>query len=221
MSSRKRKGQENNDSCRNLDGRRMRTVKEAKALAQYLQTKSDMDEKEKKLRKERWEKVVEAADDKIKGQDKTRFDDVKWLEEKDEVRDKTRDAVIRAMKASGGRVPVPLGLNSDKSSTESIPSDDEGGQGSSRSSSSDEGMSTRLKVKRPIKFAGFDEDDEFMSSDEEEDGEGEEEYEDEEDEEDEVEDETNEKLQSISEALEDVEEDEENEDKGKGKAIAA
>jgi len=48
MSSRKKKNQgETNGSSRNLDGRRLRTVTEAKALAEYLVVKPEMDKKEK------------------------------------------------------------------------------------------------------------------------------------------------------------------------------
>lgn len=50
MSSRKRKQNAElaTGSARNLDGRRIRTVTEAKNLAAYLATKPDMDRKEKK-----------------------------------------------------------------------------------------------------------------------------------------------------------------------------
>ena len=52
--SKKKKNQqgEDNGSSRNLDGRRIRTVNEAKALAEYLAIKPDMDRKEKEKRKE-------------------------------------------------------------------------------------------------------------------------------------------------------------------------
>ncbi|EPS45054.1 hypothetical protein H072_935 [Dactylellina haptotyla CBS 200.50] len=175
MSSRKRKGQENNDSCRNLDGRRLRTVKEAKALAQYLETKPDMDHKEREKRKERWEKVIEAADEKIKGGGSAnqRFDDAKWLEEKEEGRDKAREAVLRAMKAA--RVPSPQSSTSEDIEEEDEDDSEEeednnAGEGSSKSSE-DESMAVEIKPvakAKPGKLFGFDEDDDFLSSDEEE-----------------------------------------------------
>ncbi|KAF3933328.1 hypothetical protein ABW19_dt0202107 [Dactylella cylindrospora] len=172
MSSRKRKGQENNDSCRNLDGRRMRTVKEAKALAQYLETKPDMDKKEREKRKERWAQVIEAADEKIRGggsKANERFDDVKWLEEKEEGRERAREAVIRAMKANGGRVPSPPGLNSDKSSTsedlEEEEDKEDGGEGTSKSSE-DEEEEVMVPVKKKKRFLDFDDDDDDSSEEE-------------------------------------------------------
>ncbi|EGX48013.1 hypothetical protein AOL_s00081g340 [Orbilia oligospora ATCC 24927] len=174
MSSRKRKGQENSDSCRNLDGRRLRTVKEAKALAQYLETKPDMDKKERDKRKERWGKVIEAADEKIRGGGNVnqRFDDAKWLEEKDEGRDKAREAVLRAMKAnsSAARVPSPSGQSSTSEDLEG--SDDEKNNSSEESSKSSEDekvLPPTKKVKvQPKKIFGFDEDDDFLSSSDEE-----------------------------------------------------
>ncbi|KAK6360381.1 hypothetical protein TWF730_006524 [Orbilia blumenaviensis] len=174
MSSRKRKGQENSDSCRNLDGRRLRTVKEAKALAQYLETKPDMDKKEREKRKERWEKVIEAADEKIRGGGNInqRFDDAKWLEEKDEGRDKAREAVLRAMKANAAaaRVPSPSGQSSTSEDLEEDEEEENNNEEESSKSSEDEKVVTVTKKAKtqPKKLFGFDEDDDFLSSDEEE-----------------------------------------------------
>ncbi|KAF3911479.1 hypothetical protein ABW20_dc0106327 [Dactylellina cionopaga] len=180
MSSRKRKGQENNDSCRNLDGRRLRTVKEAKALAQYLETKPDMDSKERQKRKERWEKVIEAADEKIKGGGSSaikRFDDTKWLEEKDEGRDKAREAVIRAMKAARAPSPGKSSTSEDLDEEDEEDEDSDAEEGSSSKSSQDEEtVEVKRKVKvQPKKIFGFDEDDDFLSSSDEEEEEEEEE----------------------------------------------
>ncbi|KAJ6260300.1 Telomere maintenance protein [Drechslerella dactyloides] len=178
MSSRKRKGQENSDSCRNLDGRRLRTVKEAKALAQYLETKPDMDKKEREKRRERWEKVVEAADEKIRGggsKANARFDDTKWLEEKDEGRERAREAVIRAMKAgstSGSGAPSPGKSSTSEDIDEEEEEDNNAGEGTSSKSSEDEAVETEVAKPKPKvqprKFVGFDEDDEFLSSDDDE-----------------------------------------------------
>ncbi|KAK6359465.1 hypothetical protein TWF696_000621 [Orbilia brochopaga] len=180
MSSRKRKGQENSDSCRNLDGRRLRTVKEAKALAQYLETKPDMDKKEREKRRERWEKVVEAADEKIRGggsKANARFDDTKWLEEKEEGRERAREAVIRAMKAgsasgSGAASPGKSSTSEDLEDNNEEEEDNNAGEGTSSKSSEDEAAETEAAKPKPKvqprKFIGFDEDDEFMSSSDEE-----------------------------------------------------
>ncbi|KAF3905740.1 hypothetical protein AA313_de0202353 [Arthrobotrys entomopaga] len=173
MSSRKRKGQENSDSCRNLDGRRLRTVKEAKALAQYLETKPDMDKKEREKRKERWEKVIEAADEKIRGGGAAnqRFDDAKWLEEKEEGREKAREAVLRAMKAA--RVPSPQSSTSEDLDDVEEEEEEENSSGEGSSKTSEDEVVVEQKIEKAVKpktkkIFGFDEDDDFLSSDEEE-----------------------------------------------------
>ncbi|KAL8753949.1 MAG: hypothetical protein Q9199_004690 [Rusavskia elegans] len=124
MSSRKKKNQgDENSSNRNLDGRRLRTVAEAKALAEYLALKPEMEKKEKEARRKRWEQVVELAEKReadIKNNTKGRVDG-KWVEDKDEASERTRDAVIAAMQtgdfhdvlssspegSSEGSLPVP------------------------------------------------------------------------------------------------------------------
>lgn len=153
MSSRKKRGQqENNDSCRNLDGRRMRTVKEAKALAAYLEIKPEMERAERARRRERAEKVVAAAE-KGPGRGGGRFTDIAWLEETEEERERTREAVVGAMK---------LGFT-DRTFTGGSGSGSGSGSGGSSGSGSDEGAGTTV-----LRFAGWDEDDEFMSDDDEE-----------------------------------------------------
>lgn len=181
MSSRKKRGQEeNSDSCRNLDGRRIRTVKEAKALAAYLEIKPEMDRKEKEKRRARWQKIVEMAEKReeeergngpvMGGQ---RFDDTKWLEQTEEERERTREAVLKAMR-EGAFINDSKKKASDNSSGASSGDDDE-------DSASEEPSSSKIGVKVPSqstssskpasapKFHGFDDDDEFMSSDEEDD----------------------------------------------------
>ena len=101
MSSRKKKNQgDENSSNRNLDGRRLRTVAEAKALAEYLALKPEMEKKEKEARRKRWEQVVELAEKReaeIKNNTRGRVDG-KWVEDRDEASERTRDAVLAAMK---------------------------------------------------------------------------------------------------------------------------
>ena len=102
MSSRRKKNQgDSSSSNRNLDGRRLRTVAEAKALAEYLALKPDMEKKEKEARRNRWEKVVELAEKKeaeARTGAKGRID-VQWVVDKEEAEEKTREAVITALKA--------------------------------------------------------------------------------------------------------------------------
>merc|ERR1712187_612673 len=61
-SKRKRTQGDDNASSRNLDGRRIRTVNEAKALAEYLAVKPEMDQNQREERRRRWQSVVEMAE---------------------------------------------------------------------------------------------------------------------------------------------------------------
>ncbi|CAD6499495.1 BgTH12-03608 [Blumeria graminis f. sp. triticale] len=102
MSSKRKRGQgDENASSRNLDGRRLRTVNEAKALAEYLAIKPEMAKREKEERKKRWEQVIEIAEareEELRSGNKGRVDG-KWIEAKEEAAERTRDAVITSMKS--------------------------------------------------------------------------------------------------------------------------
>ncbi|KAK3684288.1 telomere stability and silencing-domain-containing protein [Podospora appendiculata] len=192
MSSKRKKGSggEENGSSRNLDGRRLRTVTEAKALAEYLAIKPDMDRKEKEKRRARWSEIVAAAERK---QEEIKYGtrgtlDGKWVEAKEETGERTREAVAAAIKAGGFKDNL-LGLSSSEGSGHGGLSSSEG-SGSARAGleeveeESSESMDTtpepetvaagkgkgKGKGKEKTRtFFGFDEDDEFMSSDDEED----------------------------------------------------
>lgn len=108
MSARKKRqnAEAANGSARNLDGRRMRTITEAKNLATYLATKPEMDKKEKEERRKRWEQVIDLAEQREadmragKGPDGRRkgLSD-QWVDEKEEVGESVRNAVKQAMLA--------------------------------------------------------------------------------------------------------------------------
>jgi len=164
MSSKRKRNQgEDNGSSRNLDGRRLRTVNEAKALAEYLAIKPEMAKKEKEERRKRWEQVVELADrreEEIRSGNKGKVDG-KWVEDKEEANERTREAVLTAMK-SGDYKDNLLSTSQGSAS------------GSGRSGSEDEIMGgTSSKDTTPPSepegkpkaraFFGFDDDDEFMS----------------------------------------------------------
>ncbi|KAI5286937.1 hypothetical protein KEM54_006370 [Ascosphaera aggregata] len=193
MSSR-RKGnkEEDNGSSRNLDGRRLRTVNEAKALAEYLALKPGMDKRAKEARRERWEKVVEAAErtqeELRNGKGKARIDG-EWMEDKEEVAERAREAVARAMKDgtwtdSLAGVDVHHGSSTSGSAGSASPSDEDsdmddtpsrdvGSSGVKCVPTAPVGSTANRALARR-KFFGFDddEDDEFLSD--EEDGDGEE-----------------------------------------------
>ncbi|KAF9767611.1 hypothetical protein IL306_015203 [Fusarium sp. DS 682] len=176
MSSRKKKSQEDHGSSRNLDGRRLRTVNEAKALAEYLAIKPEMEKKEKEKRRERWEQIVQMSEEKeaeIKSGSKSRLDG-QWVEDKEESSERTREAVLAAIKAGNYKDNL-LGTSHDSSSTQ--PSNDQSGSDEDKGVSSEESTpppTEEAKVDtgkgKARTFFGFDEDDEFMSSDDEDEG---------------------------------------------------
>ncbi|KAL2257127.1 hypothetical protein VTK26DRAFT_633 [Humicola hyalothermophila] len=204
MSKRSKRGganaAEEHGSSRNLDGRRLRTVNEAKALAEYLAIKPEMERKEKERRRKRWEQIVEMAErraDEIKHGSKRVGLDGRWVEEKEEAGERTREAVLAAMRSGNFRDNlVTRGSGSGSSSAEEMEEDDEddaGGEGSVGSKATTppsepepvpEPKGKGKEVATPSangnengggtarKFFGFDEDDEFMSSDDESQDEG-------------------------------------------------
>lgn len=165
MSSRKKQG-EQNGSNRNLDGRRLRTVTEAKALAEYLAVKPEMDRKEKEERRKRWEQVVQAAErreEEIKnGRSRGKVDE-EWVEQKEKAESSTRDDILRAIKA--GDIKNVLG-NVEESPSGSEHSAEDG------SESEDEipHQADTSVAKQPAgkTFFGWDEEDDDMSDEDEE-----------------------------------------------------
>ncbi|KAI3323757.1 telomere stability and silencing-domain-containing protein [Xylariaceae sp. AK1471] len=178
MSSKKKKNQgDENGSSRNLDGRRLRTINEAKALAEYLAIKPEMEQKEKEKRRARWQQIVDAAEEKeheIKNNTKGRVSG-KWVEDKEEAGERTREAVLAAIKAGNYKDNL-LGTSHGSTSTEGVEEDSTSGDedvAKEPSRSKSPSPATKTSTKRPPTraFAGFDEDDEFMSSSDEEDAE--------------------------------------------------
>ncbi|KAF1835801.1 hypothetical protein BDW02DRAFT_567705 [Decorospora gaudefroyi] len=151
MSSRKKKQGDVNGSSRNLDGRRLRTVAEAKILADYLAIKPDMEQREKDERRKKWEEIMastERKQEELQNSRGTARLDGKWVEDKEEAENKTREAIEKMLMAQ-------------RESSEENDDDDE-----------DEAQptaSTSKPVQQRAMFGWDDEDDEFMSDSEEED----------------------------------------------------
>lgn len=174
MSSKKKKDQNTNGSSRNLDGRRLRTVDQAKSLAEYLAIEPEMTKQAKEKRRERQEQIIAAADKKeeeLKNAGKATLDS-QFLEDFEDSNERTREIMAAAMK-SGAYKDNLIGTSARSSSSK--PSDkqsgsEDGNEASSKASTppSETVQSSKAKGKAPA-FFGFDEDDEFMSSGEEED----------------------------------------------------
>ncbi|KAK5958674.1 hypothetical protein OHC33_000517 [Knufia fluminis] len=132
MSSRKKKQNAElaTGSARNLDGRRLRTITEAKNLATYLATKPDMDRKEKEERRKRWEAVVDLAEQReadmragktVDGRRKGLSSE--WLEEKEEMGENVKNAVKLAMAANDQEAEKLASTGSAASAQESADED--------------------------------------------------------------------------------------------------
>ncbi|RMY83462.1 hypothetical protein D0864_07817 [Hortaea werneckii] len=169
MSSRKNRNpnQNPNASNRNLDGRRLRTVDEAKRLAEYLATKPEMDQREKDEKRKRWEAVVEAADkreEEIKagrsGHGQGRLD-ADYMDGKEAAEEKTREAVMKAMRESAMEVER---TGSESSAEAGGDGDSEDEAEASSGSSQEAGASSRPPVGKA--FFGWDEDEDDESESE-------------------------------------------------------
>ena len=175
MSSKKKKNVgDANSSNRNLDGRRLRTVNEAKALAEYLALKPEMDKKEKEARHKRWEQVVDLAEkreEEIRAGNKGRVDG-QWVEDKEEAGERAREAVKVAMASGVYRDNLSFTRESsgnlEEDSTKLI------SNGGDEEQSVDAGFKKSTSLASAPKVAstslsrtyyGFDVDDDFMSDD--------------------------------------------------------
>ncbi|KAK1147671.1 hypothetical protein N8T08_001015 [Aspergillus melleus] len=182
MSSKRKRNQgDDNGSSRNLDGRRLRTVNEAKALAEYLAVKPEMDRKEKEERRRRWQSVVDMAEkrqEELKNGGGKQKVDGQWMEDKEEMNERARDAVLVAMKngdwSDNLRDAILGGSSTSASASEGSGQETPSGSGSDEESDEEmegngaPGPSAPAQKAAPRKFIGFDDDDEFMSDSEEE-----------------------------------------------------
>jgi hypothetical protein len=148
MSSRKKRDGDANASSRNLDGRRLRTVAEAKVLAEYLAIKPEMEQREKEERRKRWEDIVDSTErkqDELMNSRGTARLDGKWVEDKEEAENKTREAIQKMLMAQ----------------RESSEEEDEDETSKPAASASKPAQQRQM-------YGWDDEDDEFMSDSEEE-----------------------------------------------------
>ncbi|KAG6109097.1 hypothetical protein E4U14_003386 [Claviceps sp. LM454 group G7] len=167
MSSRK-KNQENHGSSRNLDGRRLRTVNEAKALAEFIEMKAAMEKKEREKRRERLEQTIKTSEERqaqMKDGGTGRLDG-KWVEDKEESNERTREAVTAVMMT--GKYSDNLFGTSHGSTSSEQAEEQSNSEGESSASTEDAGSSKGKEKTVSKAFFGFDEDDEFMSSSDEE-----------------------------------------------------
>ncbi|KAL8945236.1 MAG: hypothetical protein Q9211_000246 [Gyalolechia sp. 1 TL-2023] len=165
MSSRRKRNQgDENSSNRNLDGRRLRTVAEAKALAEYLALKPEMEKKDREARRKRWEQVVELAEkreEEITTGSKGRVDG-NWVEERDEAGERTREAVVAAMNSGPHHDILSFSPTKRSQQSSSMSSQSQGGGGLDMRKS--DAIASPYVVAPSRTFFGYD-DEEGLSSD--------------------------------------------------------
>jgi Silencing defective 2 N-terminal ubiquitin domain len=133
MSARRKKGPQDKSAMRDLSGRRMKAVQQAKELANYLAKAPALERKAREERRRKLEGILAA--DPARG---IKMDDHVYWEDRERLVDGVQSAVREAVRGSVGKGAVVEG----------------------RISVSGGG------VKRDVKFAGFDEDFEDSSEDE-------------------------------------------------------
>jgi len=91
----------NNDSCRDLTGRRLSTIKEAKKLAEYIEsepTRKKAEAEAKKAKLEALEKKLGITKDGESSQNKKRrLDDDEYIEQSKEIVENVKSAVSAAL----------------------------------------------------------------------------------------------------------------------------
>lgn len=174
MSSRKKRNQNEpqNGSNRNLDGRRLRTVGAAKALAEFYANKPKMEEEARKTRREQLEdtvRMVDQKEDEIKsgksGANRGRLD-AEYVESKELAEERTREAVIKAMRSE-----MLENARTGSESSEEAKASDSTEEDRAASDSSAEHVErvavveTATPADRGISLYGFEDDDEDSESD--------------------------------------------------------
>ncbi|KZT57932.1 hypothetical protein CALCODRAFT_482784 [Calocera cornea HHB12733] len=101
---------DNKDSCRDLSGRRLSTIKEAKKMAEYLESEPLRQKAAKEAQKAKLEKlerelgvvpgktdVTQLEDTSVVAGKKHRFDDTEYLKQSEEIVDSVKNAVAAGL----------------------------------------------------------------------------------------------------------------------------
>lgn len=110
MSSRKKKADnsEARSSNRNLDGRRIRTVHQAKVLVEYLANLPAAEQTAKQEQRQKWEHILSTAskaENENKDSSKGRLNE-SWIDDRDDSEAKVRDAMVFALQTRSEN-PLP------------------------------------------------------------------------------------------------------------------
>jgi len=119
----------NNDSCRDLNGRRLSTIKEAKKVAQYLEEeplrkKAAAEAQKAKLKKLERELGIGSSSEQGKGKEpeklagtKHRFDDTEYLEQSKDIVDGVKSAVAAGLLKKRKKAKLTTTSNPSSTST--------------------------------------------------------------------------------------------------------
>lgn len=181
MASRKKRDGPVVNSNRNLEGRRMRTVDEAKALAEYLSAKPEIERREKEERIRKLQGIIHDCQQKRERNNglldmDDGEDDADWERKKEEADRKIQESIRNfAKKSSAAQTPGDDSNEPQESrvNDRAAGSSGESKEGSEESDESDEAIVNTASPfykkpppQKPVKVWGWDEDDSSSSSDE-------------------------------------------------------
>ncbi|EJD06738.1 uncharacterized protein FOMMEDRAFT_76490 [Fomitiporia mediterranea MF3/22] len=147
----------NNDSCRDLNGRRLSTLKEAKTLAAYLEFEPERKKAQQEAQRAKLEKLEKRLGINGKGKEKAdgddapvgakrRFDDTEYLEQSRDIVDNVKSAVVAGMlkkKKKAKTSPSPDSQEAASSSLSSKSSGASGAPSNTENSSSTDGLAEK------------------------------------------------------------------------------
>ncbi|KAK9470210.1 telomere stability and silencing-domain-containing protein [Dipodascopsis tothii] len=158
-----------NDSFRNLDGRRMRSVRQAKELVQFLEGKDERERAESQKKRAKLLKIIENAE-KMEGRGESdRFTDVDYLEQVEAAVEEVKKQVelsVAEDRPSIDKSRVGRTVYKEESTVASSSSSSR--NSSSHSTTSQSSMSSANSGERVPKFASFYDEDFSSDSEEEE-----------------------------------------------------
>ncbi|OBZ72308.1 Telomere maintenance protein SDE2 [Grifola frondosa] len=82
----------NNDSCRDLSGRRLSTIKEAKRLAEYIESEPARKKAQQEAQRAKIDALEKQVAESVAGK-KHRFDDTEYLEQSRDIVENVKSAV--------------------------------------------------------------------------------------------------------------------------------
>ncbi|KAK3831863.1 MAG: telomere stability and silencing-domain-containing protein [Linnemannia gamsii] len=155
----------NTEACRDLSGRRIKTVNEAKKMAEYVRGEPERKKARKDELKRKIEEKLELADRPMR---KHRFEDAKFFDESEEQVEEVKNAVAAAIKESL-KAGSGSGSTSSLSSAGSASSSGSGSKGKGKAKKADDSDDEDIVVKKKaVKSMGmWDDMSDYESSEEE------------------------------------------------------